>query len=375
MEKRQKPPEGEFPGHCYRHFAPISSDLGGRWGAKIRRRPVFCMRRRPEPLTFRSDNHVTARKATLMKDTIADALQKIAAGGRAVGSAATPQTPEISAGPPMMAVAPEVLQPQPPALQPTLPSALQAFHDIVICPPEPAEIPMPNPVDSGAPEIQATAVGTPPTAAFAQDGAVKSPVTGRMSRFSVPDRLRSFGASTARTAVEMQNSASWSDRLRTAAAVLLSVGMAWVVWADLRVPATTVAVNEEDAVDVDQLLKEFETADQHSPGQERELQRIVSQPALKSEPQVLDLESELSAPQIATGQATQGKVQRTAATSEADAGAQEFSEPATIEPAESEAEAVYPDQQPARPTPKAGSGRPLRFTGQIQPMNRPAIAN
>ncbi len=49
-----------------------------------------------------------------MKDTIADALQKIAAGGRSVGSAAAPQSLEITAGPALTAVAAEVLLPQAP---------------------------------------------------------------------------------------------------------------------------------------------------------------------------------------------------------------------------------------------------------------------
>ncbi|MFN5799847.1 MAG: hypothetical protein ACK5AN_20180, partial [Planctomyces sp.] len=89
----------------------------------------------------------------------------------------------------------------------------------------------------------------------------------------------------------------------------------------------------------------------------------------------LDLEAELAGPQFATGDVAQGKLQTTAATSDAAADVPEFSEPAAAEPDESAAEAVYPDQQPARTPPKAGSGRPLRFTGQIQPMNRPAIAN
>lgn len=310
-----------------------------------------------------------------MKDTIADALQKIAAGGRSVGSAAAPQSLEITAGPALTAVAAEVLLPQAPAL----PSALQAFHDIVICPPEPAEIPVPAFGTAGGiagtPVIQASAAGTEMAASLAQVADARPPESGRVSRLSMPDRLRSFGASTARTAASMQDSASWSDRLRTVAALLLSVGMAWVVWADLQGPATAVVVNDEDAVDVDQLLREFETADQHSRGQEQDLQRMLTQPALKSEPPVLDLEAELAAPQFTTGEIAQGKVQKTAATSDAEMSVPEFSEPAAAEPDESAAEAVYPDQQPARAIPKAGSGRPLRFTGQIQPMNRPAIAN
>lgn len=371
MEKRQKPPAGEFKGLRFRHFAPISPDPALRLACKICRRPVFCVRRGPEKLTFRGDSYVTARKATPMKDTIADALQKIADGGRAAGAAAVPQPPEISAAAPVTTAVAEVLLPRPPAL----PSALQAFRDIVICPLEPAEIPVEALADPGIPAIQATAAGITTAASIAAEPDVRTPPPGRHVRFSMPDRLLSFGSSTARTAPSLQDAGSWSDRLRTVAALLLSVGMAWVVWTDLQQPAATVAVNEEDAVDVDQLLKEFETADQHSRGQEQELQRMLSRPALKSEPPELDLEAELAGPQFATGDVAQGKLQTTAATSDAAADVPEFSEPAAAETDESAAEAVYPDQQPARAIPKAGSGRPLRFTGQIQPMNRPAIAN
>ncbi|MFM7836714.1 MAG: hypothetical protein ACKPJD_33390, partial [Planctomycetaceae bacterium] len=97
-----------------------------------------------------------------------------------------------------------------------------------------------------------------------------------------------MAASTAQTAASLQNSAttldsgSWNDRLRTAAALLLSVGMAWVVWTDLRQPAAAVADNAEDSVDVDQLLREFETADQHSHKHDQQIQRMLAEPDLKS---------------------------------------------------------------------------------------------
>jgi len=101
---------------------------------------------------------------------------------------------------------------------------------------------------------------------------------------------------------------------------------------------------------------------------------MLSEPALKSAPPVMDLDEELAAPRLATGELPAGKVQRTAAATEIEDQSPVFSEPA-VHADESAAQAVYPDQPPARTPPKAGSGRPLRFTGQIQPMNPPAIAN
>lgn len=314
-----------------------------------------------------------------MNDTIADALQKIAAGGMNASPAAPLQPPAATHLSAAAAEPPQALLPQPPAAPtmasppvttaPALPSAFEAFQAIVICPPEPVEIPAAASSETAGTQL-GSATSTPPV----------SPPPTQEKRFKVPARLRTLAASTAQTAAGMQNTASmlgsagWSDRLRTAAALLLSVGMAWVVWTDLRQTPPAVAANTDETVDVDQLLREFETADHHSHQHDQQIQRMLSEPALKSAPPVMDLDEELAAPRLAFGELPAGKVQRTAAATEIEDQTPVFSEPA-VHSDESAAEAVYPDQQPARTPPKAGSGRPLRFTGQIQPMNPPAIAN
>lgn len=337
---------------------------------------------------------MTARKATPMNDTLADALQKIAAGGMTGSPATPPQPPAAPQTTPLACQPAHTLLPRPQAAPlpeppliepaPALPSGFAAFQAIVICPPEPAEVAVADRCTNAVPSLGSNNSPPPVSPPLTQESAAPAAASGvppaQERRFKVPARLRSMAASTAQTAAGLQNSAttldsgSWNDRLRTAAALLLSVGMAWVVWTDLRQPAAAVADNAEDSVDVDQLLREFETADQHSHKHDQQIQRMLAEPDLKSAPPVMTLDEELAAPGLATGELPAGKLQRTAATTEVPDHAPVFSSPAA-ESDESAAAAVYPDQQPARPTRKAGSGRPLRFTGQIQPMNQPAIAN
>ena len=307
-----------------------------------------------------------------MKDPIAEALQKIADGSRQVATVQLPPRPE-----------------QPPALPteptPVLPSALQAFQAIVIGEPEPP--PIPEPVFSNATPLTAE------TCAAAADAEISSPPPARpenhaaapRTRFKVTEKLRGLAGAAADTQpFAAAASAGVAERVRLAAALALSVGMAWVVWNDLQGPPAVTSANQTEAIDVDQLLKEFETAD-HSPrSSDAEINELLQQPAADLQPAENDVEGELQAPRLAADRNRNAAVQRTAGTVDSETAAPLFNEsdnqPADAAALDATAAAVYPDQQPAqRPekprTGTTGGNRPLRFTGRIQPMNRPATTD
>ncbi len=307
-----------------------------------------------------------------MKDPIAEALQKIADGSRRVATVQLPPRPE-----------------QPPELpaEPTavLPSALQAFLAIVIGEPEPP--PLPEPVFANAAPL------TSETSAAAADTESSSPPPARpenhaevpRARAKLTEKLRGLTGATADNQTSAASaSAGAAERVRLAAALALSVGMAWVVWNDLQGPPAVTLASQTEAIDVDQLLKEFETAD-HSPrSSDAEIHELLQQPAADLQSAENEVEAELQAPRLTADRNRNAAVQRTAGTVDSETAAPLFnetaSEPVDDAATDATAAAVYPDQQPAqRPeksrTSASGGNRPLRFTGRIQPMNRPATTD
>lgn len=166
--------------------------------------------------------------------------------------------------------------------------------------------------------------------------------------------------SSTNAAVAARAPRAWLDWLapvqeyRTVLAAVVVLAVVAVVWNDTRRAAPTETEDSSADINIEQLLEEFETADQRA--SERNARRTRELAEQQEEPDFLD------APEMPTS-GVQSR-QRAAV----------YSQESTTSKQSSDA-AVYPDQQtdaePAQPSINAEQDEPprrVRFTGRIQPL-------
>ncbi len=318
-----------------------------------------------------------------MTDALSLALQKIAEGDSSAAVAMQPASP----------IAPP---PQPaPALQVTpapLPTAVVEPPAQDMAPP--AILPMTARPAAGAPVVpmptvaQTVPLAPPPIPALRMEtvmpespaiSANRAAVAAGLARLAMPAAesaqqqqqipMESQAATsstpqltpaTTNVAVAARSSRSWIHWLapmqeyRTVLAAVVVVAVVAVVWNDTRPAALTEIDNSSAEINIEQLLEEFETADQRA--SERNARRARELVEQQEEPDFLET------PEMPTS-GVQSR-QRAAV----------YSQESTTSERASDA-AVYPDQnteveqpQPSISAEQDEPPRPVRFTGRIQPM-------
>jgi hypothetical protein len=316
-----------------------------------------------------------------MTDALSLALQKIADGDSSAAVAMQPASPiapplqpapalQVTPAPlptavvepPARDMAPPEILPmtaRPAASAPVVPMPTVAQTAPLTPPPVPAlrmETVMPeSPAISG--NRAAVAAGLARLAMPAAESAQQQiPLESPAATSSTPQ----LTPATTNVPVAARSSRSWIDWLapmqeyRTILAAVVVVAVVAVVWNDTRTASVTEIDNSSAEINIEQLLEEFETADQRA--SERNARRARELAEQQEEPDFLET------PEMPTSGVPSR--QRAAV----------YSQESTTSERASDA-AVYPDQntdveqpQPSIRAEQDEPPRPVRFTGRIQPM-------